>query len=612
MKPLPAREARLAIAIFFLSASLGAQAPTPPADAAYRNPALSAERRADSLMSYMTLDEKIGQMAQAARDYIPDRDDIGTLCLGSILSGGGSGPARNEAAAWAAMYDGYQKAALEGRLAIPVIYGIDSVHGNNTLYGAVVFPHNIGLGATRDPALVERAYAATALETAAVGIDWSFAPCVAVARDPRWGRTYESFSEDPGLAASLGAAAVRGLQGAADLSELGSGMRVLACAKHFLADGGTLGGKDQGDARLGEKEIRSLFLPPYAEAVKAGVGSVMVSFSSVNSLKMHQNKELITGLLKGELGFQGIVVSDWGGVKQLPGSSKEALGLAVNAGIDMVMIPDDYRGFIRDLGSLVAEGTVGRARIDDAVRRILVAKFRLGLFERPLADRSLLKEVGGAANRETARQCVRESLVLLKNDGVLPIGKKAKRIAVLGNGADDIGLQCGGWTISWQGRPGAITKGTTILEAVRLAAPEGCKVTAPESVGKIGKVDLAIVVAAEMPYAEFEGDDPQLAFPGAANAKAIAELRKKGIPVVTVLLSGRPLDIRTALADSSAFVAAWLPGTEAGGIADLLFGSSKPVGKLPFTWFETVGDIPVHSASPAKGVLFPYGYGLAY
>jgi beta-glucosidase len=612
MKPLPAKAALLGVAAFFLSASLGAQAPTPPADAAYRNPALEAGLRADSLLSYMTLDEKIGQMAQAARDYILDQRDLAAYGLGSVLSGGGSGPPRNEAVAWADMYDSFQKAALKSRLSIPIIYGIDSVHGNNSLRGAVIFPHNIGMGAAGDPALMERAAAATALETAAVGIDWTFAPCVAVPQDPRWGRSYEGFSEDPALVASLGAAAVRGLQGPADLSELGSGRRVLACAKHFIADGGTLGGKDQGDARLDEKELRSLFLPPYRSAVEAGVGSVMVSFSSVNALKMHQNKKLITDLLKGELGFKGIVVSDWAGVKQLPGSSKDAIGLAINAGIDMVMVPDDYRGFILDLKALVAEGAVSQKRIDDAARRILTVKFRLGLFERPLADRSLLKEVGSADHRELARECVRESLVLLKNDGTLPIRQSVKRIAVLGNGADDIGLQCGGWTISWQGQAGAITKGSTVLQAVKEAAPKGCKVIAADTVKEIGKADLAIVVAAEMPYAEFEGDDPRLRFPGAANAQIIAELRKKGIPAVTVLLSGRPLDIRAALADSSAFVAAWLPGTEAGGIADMLFGASKPVGKLPFTWFESADDIPVHSRSAAKGVLFPLGYGLTY
>lgn len=572
----------------------------PPANPRFRDSRLSPAERAADLLSYMSLDEKIGQMTQAARDFIQDDGDIAAYGIGSVLSGGGSAPPENSPRAWAGMVDRYQAAALKGRLGIPLLYGIDSVHGNNNLKGAVIFPHNIGLGATRDPQLVEEIARATALETAAVGIDWTFSPCVAVPQDERWGRTYEGFSEDTALVSQLAAAAVRGYQS-----------RILACAKHFIGDGATTGGVDRGDADIDEDELRARFLPPYREAIAAGVGSVMVSFNSWRGVKMHQQKYLIDGLLKGEMGFRGFVVSDWAGVKELPGSEGTQIASAVNSGIDMVMVPDTWKSFIALLRKQVQSGAVSRSRIDDAVRRILEAKFSLGLFEHPFSDPALLSEVGAPAHRELARRAVRESLVVLKNEKILPLPKKGLRIAVVGAAADDIGSQCGGWTISWQGQRGHITEGTTVLEAIREAVgPEGAVQFSADGSG-LGPADAIILVAAEAPYAEMKGDDPDLAFPADAAAMFPALAAQKA-PIVTILLSGRPLLIKQELEASRAFIAAWLPGTEAKGIADLLFGDFAPRGTLPYTWFDSVSALPINAKQPGPGVLFPFGFGLSW
>ncbi len=569
------------------------------------------EERARLLLAEMTLEEKVGQMTQPARDYLGHESNIAKYGLGSLLSGGGSAPANNAPQGWADMVDSYQRQALGTRLGIPLLYGVDAVHGHNNLKGAVIFPHNVGLGASGRPETVEQAARVSAIETAATGIRWTFAPCLAVPLDERWGRSYEGFSEDTGLVSLLGAAAVRGYQGPADGKSLKKSAYIMATAKHYLGDGGTYGGKDQGDVRMPEEELRALFLPPYRAAIQAGVGSVMVSFSSWNGVKMHQHGYLINEVLKKELGFEGIILSDWAGVKQLPGTHAEQIALAVNAGIDMIMVPDTWREFIRDMLALVNDGAIPMERVDEAVYRILLAKFRLGLFEAPLADRSLIPLVGSQEHRDLARRAVAESVVVLKNEALLPLDPRGLRIGLVGQAADDIGYQCGGWTISWQGSAGPITEGTTILQGLRQAVPDPSLVTHAKRAAELGPVDIAIVVAAEQPYAEGKGDDMQLRFPSAA-ATDIRELADRGIPVLTILISGRPLVINEALSRSAAFLAVWLPGTEAAGIGDIILGKAKPTGRLPFTWFDGVNAIPINARKPGPGVLFPFGYGLSW
>jgi beta-glucosidase len=415
----------LPLILSLLQACGGASSSTPSSSA---TPGPPGTPDLESLLAQMTLAEKVGQMTQADRSYLRSESDIASYFLGSVLSGGGSSPPDATAAGWAEMYDRYQGIALGTRLRIPIVYGIDAVHGHNNVVGAVIFPHNVGLGCTRDAALVERVARATAEEVTATGLDWTFSPCIAVARDERWGRTYESFGETPELAVELGAAAVRGYQ-----------TSILACAKHYLADGGTAGGRDQGDARIDEATLRETHLPGFRSAVAAGVGTVIVSFSSGNGQKMHGNRYLLTDVLKGELGFPGFLVSDWGGVDQLPGDYAAQVETAVNAGIDMVMVPDRYPEFISTLKGLVQSGRVPQSRIDDAVRRILRKKIAAGLFDRPYADRTLLAQVGSDAHRQLAREAVRRSLVLLRNEGhVLPLSKMARRVHVAGRNADDL------------------------------------------------------------------------------------------------------------------------------------------------------------------------------
>ncbi|MFC7761769.1 glycoside hydrolase family 3 protein [Catellatospora bangladeshensis] len=408
-------------------------------------------------------------------------------------------PSDNTPQGWADMYDAFQAEAMATRLRIPMIYGVDAVHGHNNVKGATIFPHNIGLGATRDPELVRRIGETVAIEVTATGLDWDFAPCLCVARDIRWGRTYESFGEDPELASAM-TTIVTGLQG----EKLGGPNSVLATAKHYVGDGGTNGGKDQGDAQLSEEELRKVHLPPFQAAVKAGVGSVMISFSSFNGVKLHGHRQLITDVLKGELGFTGFVVSDWNAIDQIDGVrdvfTPEEVSAAVNAGIDMVMVPERWREFISVLRDEVNAGRVPLDRIDDANRRILAKKFELGMFEHPMADRSQFDKVGAPAHRELARQAVRQSQVLLKNDGgVLPL-KKDSRIFVAGRNADDIGNQSGGWTLTWQGQSGPITDGTTILQGIRDAVGTSGKVTfSADGTGVPADTDVAVAVIGETP-----------------------------------------------------------------------------------------------------------------
>ncbi len=566
-------------------------------------------KKVDALLSQMTLDEKIGQMIQVDRSaVINNPQDIKNYYIGSILSGGGSAPQINTPEAWANMYDTFQSYALQTRLKIPIIYGIDAVHGHNNVYGAVIFPHNIGLGCTRNPEIVEQVARATAIEVAATGIDWTFAPCIAVPQDERWGRTYEGFGETPELAEMMGAAAVRGYQ----TEILGSSnSSILACAKHFLGDGGTKDGKDQGDTQVDESVLRRIHLPGYISAINAGVGSVMVSYSSIFGQKMHGNKYWITDVLKGELKFQGFVVSDWGGVDQLPGDNKTKLETAINAGIDMVMLPHDYKNFFINMKQLVNENRIPVSRIDDAVRRILRIKFQLGLFEKPFADRSLLSKVGSQEHRDIAREAVRQSLVLLKNNKILPLSKNNKKILVAGKAANDIGIQCGGWTIAWQGAEGNITKGTTILEAIKKAVSQSSSVTYSIDGNFLSDADVAIAVIGEKPYAEGQGDRTDLNL-SQEDIELITKIRSKGIPLVVILISGRPMIITNIIEDCDAFIAAWLPGTEGDGVADVLFGDYKPTGKLSHSWPRSMSQIPINIGDNNYNPLFPYGYGLTY
>jgi beta-glucosidase len=559
----------------------------------------------EDCLAQMTLDEKIGQMTQVNHRALFDDSDIAEFALGSLLSGGGGSPITgNTPEDWADMVDGYQAVALSTRLGIPLIYGVDAVHGHNNVYGATIFPHNIGLGATRNPELVERIGQITAKEVYATGIPWSFSPCLCVGRDERWGRTYESFGEDPEIA-SMMTAYIDGLQG----TDLGAPDTILATAKHWVGDGGTVGGVDQGDTRVDEDELRAIHVAPFVPAIERGVGSVMPSFSSWNGEKLHGHEYLLTDVLKEELGFSGFVISDWAGIDQLPGDYASDVRTAINAGIDMVMVPDDYRRFVSTLRAEIEAGNIPIERIDEAVSRILAAKFELGLFERPFADRASIENVGSPEHREVARQAVRESLVLLRNEGLLPLPTSGSDIYVAGINADDIGNQSGGWTISWQGTSGDITPGTTILEGIEAAVDVGTSVVFDRRAEEIAG-DIGVVVVGELPYAEGQGDVVDLSLhPGDVE---VIEQVCDAMACVVVLVSGRPMIVTDVLPQVDAFVAAWLPGTEGQGVADVLFGDHDFIGTLPMSWPRDIGQIPINVGDPEYDPLFPYGYGLTY
>jgi len=572
------------------------------------------DQRVEALLAQMTLDEKIGQMVQVDMNALKNESDIQTYFLGSMLSGGNSDPTNNLPATWLQVVNEYQSWALKTRLKIPLLYGIDAVHGHNNIDGAVIFPHNIALGATHNPDLVAKASHITALEVAGTGIRWGFSPCIAVAQDERWGRTYESYGDSPELVAKLGAAAVQGMQG----DKLSDPTSVLACAKHFLGDGGTQGGVDQGNDVCDEATLRKLYLPPYAAAIKAGVGSIMVSYSSWNGKKMSGNKYLLTDVLKGELGFQGFLISDWAAIDQISPDFKADVQNSINAGMDMVMIPygpgqrDNYVEFIQDLKDLVAAKLVSTDRIDDAVRRILRIKFAMGSFENPYTDPALTTQIGSPEHRAVARECVRQSLVELKNDNhTLPLAKNIKHLVVVGAAADDLGIQCGGWTISWQGGPGPVTHGgTTILSAIRNTVAAGTTVTFSADASDLSGADAVVVVVGELPYAEMKGDRQDLRL-APADAALVAKAKLASVPLVTVLLSGRPLVLGDTLAVSDALLAAWLPGTEGQGVADVLFGDYPPTGKLPRPWpRDNDGLSPTALAASGGTPLFPEGFGL--
>ncbi|MFL6214609.1 MAG: glycoside hydrolase family 3 protein [Blastocatellia bacterium] len=625
MKKLAIALTFVLVCLSFRGTSSSASTTAPKTKAPAARSLSSFDPQVNKLLAQMTLEEKIGQMTQAEQDALKSLDDIDTYHLGSLLSGGNSDPKEgNSLEAWTNMYDRVQARSLKTRLAIPLLFGIDAVHGHNNVLGATVFPHNIGLGCTRDPKLIEQAARVTAEEVRATGINWAFAPCVAVPRDERWGRTYEGFGEAPELARTLGEAAVRGFQ-TADLS---NPLSVAACAKHYVGDGGTTFGTgrpkddgthfalDQGDTRLSEAELRELHMQGYVTAVKAGVATIMPSYNSWNGVKCSGSKRLLTEILKDELGFEGFLISDYNALDDLPGDVKTRIETSINAGMDMVMVPTKYVEFYNTLLGLAKEGRVPMTRIDDAVRRILRVKFAMGLMDKSrstLADRSLQKSFGSAQHRAVARQCVRESLVLLKNEkAALPVSKTLARIHVAGKSADDIGNQCGGWTIDWQGKSGDVMPGgTTILKAIQGTVAKTTKVTFSKDGAGAAGADIGIVIIGETPYAEMLGDRTDLHL-APEDVAAVETMKRAGIPVVIVLLSGRPIIIDSVLDKADAFVAAWLPGTEGQGVADVLFGDYNPTGKLSCSWPRSMAQLPINVGDKNYDPLFKYGYGLSY
>jgi beta-glucosidase len=561
----------------------------------------------------MTLDEKIGQMTQVDRQFLTQGSDIAAYNLGSLLSGGGSCPSPNIPSNWASRYNEYQRYAVEETyLGIPLLYGIDAVHGHNNVRGAVIFPHNVGMGSTWDPEIVEDSAHVTAAEVRATGINWTFSPCIDVARDDRWGRTYESFGEDPYLVKIMGASAISGYQG----TDLTLEDAILATGKHYMGSGGTTRGRDQGNCQAPMRIIREQHLEPFAGAVDAGVQTIMASFCSVNGEKIHGSENLLTGVLKEEQGFNNFIVSDWAAIDQVSSPYSEAVRKCIDAGIDMVMVPKEYETFQDTMKSLIEDGSISMDRIDNAVFRILVAKFRLGLFENPYVDEDLSSTVGSPIHREVARQAVRESIVLLKNDNILPISENVRTVYVAGPNADDIGNQCGGWTISWQGGSGNITQGTTILEAIENTVSAGTTVTFDEDASDIvGPYDIGIVVVGEEPYAEGGGDRTNLDLP-ANQLEIIDRVVESGTPTVVIMVAGRPMTgIESRLPEWGAFLMAWLPGTEGQGVADVLFGDYNPSGRLSRSWPKTTAQEPInYDRRPDENYdpLFEFGYGLSY
>jgi len=573
------------------------------------NPSQITERKIDGLLAQMTLDEKIGQMTQVRHFDDITIDEIKTKFIGSIIHTQGPTPG-NDAAEWQAKFTELQKLALSTRLGIPMFFGVDAVHGQNTYAGATIFPHNIALGATRNAKLVEAAAAITAIEARATGFNWVFSPCVAIPYNEKWGRVYEAFSESTEITTAMSAASVRGHQGAP-----GQPVSLIATAKHFIGDGATDFGVEGGNATLSQEEIFERLLPPYRAAVEAGVGSVMASFNSLNGVPMHAHRTMITEVLKGELKFEGIVVSDWKAYSRFGGID------VINAGVDVVMaVEGDFNMYVEGVRNGVLSGVIPQERIDDAVRRVLRQKFRIGLFENPFPDISLIPKIGIHAHRDVARQAVRESLVLLKNENnVLPLKKNAT-IIVAGEFANNSGLQSGGWTVNWQGMTENYAGATTILEGIRKFSSQEVLYD-PDGSADYNQADVAIIVVGETPYSEFMGD-----IGGVMNKyqltltpdhqMLVEKYSAKGIKTVVVLISGRPLVVTKQLEQVNAFVAAWFPGSEGDGIAEVLFGEYDFKGKLPHSWPQSEEDYhgkygPNFWDDSIKP-LFPIGFGLTY
>ncbi|MBY8869102.1 glycoside hydrolase family 3 protein [Streptomyces sennicomposti] len=589
----------------------------------YLDTGLPVKKRVADLVSRLSLAEKAGQMTQAERGAMSNPADIAGYALGSLLSGGGSTPTPNTAEAWAKMIDGYQLQTRATRFQIPLVYGVDAVHGHNNLAGATIMPHNIGLGASRDPQLAEQAGAVTAAEVRASGPQWDFAPCLCVTRDERWGRSYESFGEDPALVTSM-ETVIQGLQGRADGSDLDRSDKVLATAKHFVGDGGTTYGSsttgaytiDQGVTEVTRQQLEDIHLAPYQDAVDRGIGTVMPSYSSLDiagdgkgAVRMHARGDMINGVLKGRMGFDGFVISDYNALDQLPGAYPAQVTASVNAGVDMMMVPYSYTQFTSTLIDEVKAGRISEKRIDDAVSRILTQKFELGLFEHPYTDTRGAARIGSAGHRAVARKAAAESQVLLKNAGnVLPL-KKSQKVYVAGSDADDIGNQTGGWTITWQGSSGNIIKGTTILEGMKNA---GGNVTySKDASAPTSGYDVGVVVVGETPYAEGVGDvgnghSMELSAADQAAVDKVCSAMKCAVLVV----SGRPQLIGDRLGDIDALVASWLPGTEGDGVADVLYGKRAFTGKLPVTWPRSEAQLPINVGDASYDPQFPYGWGL--
>jgi beta-glucosidase len=601
-----------------------------PAVAARPAPDPAVEARVAALMARMSLEDKVGQLIQPDIATLTP-DDLKTYKVGAVLNGGNSGPGGDDfapPAEWLRLADALwdaNAARADGRPSIPLLWGTDAVHGNNNVPGATLFPHNIGLGAAHDPELIEAIGRVTAEETAAAGQDWSFAPTVAVARDDRWGRTYESYSEDPALVASYAARVVAGLQGEAGGAGFLGPRHVLATAKHFVADGGTEGGRDQGDARIGEAELRDVHAAGYPPALRAGALIVMASFSSWHGARMSANRSLLTGVLKGRWGFSGFVVSDWNSYAAVPGCRVESCAAAINAGLDMFMVSGDWKALYRNTLAQARSGEIPAARLDDAVRRILRVKLLAGTFAagrpstRPLAGR--FERIGAPDARALARRAVRQSLVLLKNEGgLLPLAA-GKRILIAGEAADSPARQAGGWSLSWQGTgvpASAWRSATTIRQGIEAAVRAGGGRADYAADGAFSaKPDAAVVVFGEPPYAEWFGDRPNLAY-SPADRRDLALLRRlkaAGVPVVAVFLSGRPLWVNAEINASDAFVAAFLPGSEGGGVADLLFRTRPDydfTGRLSFSWPKRPDQYRLNRDEPGYDPLFPLGYGLSY
>lgn len=582
------------------------------------------ERRIQQLLASMSVEEKVGQIIQADIGSATP-DDVRAFHLGSILAGGNSKPGGGriaDAQQWLTLANAYKHAAADvpkGKLAIPLLFGIDAVHGNNGVVGATIFPHNVALGAMHDPQLVRQIGSATAEEVRAVGMNWAFAPTLAVPQDVRWGRSYEGFSSNPKLVAAYATAAVEGLQGKPNTPAFLNTTHVIASAKHFLGDGGTHNGVDQGDAQVSEATLRDIHGAGYAPAIDAGVQTVMASFSSWNGVKMSANKGLLTDVLKERMHFDGFTVGDWNSHGQVPGCSNDDCPAAINAGLDMFMAPDSWRALYAHTLQEVQRGTIPMTRLDDAVTRILRVKLRLGLFDKP-APAGNAEVLGGSAHRAVARQAVRESLVLLKNKHhLLPLDPR-KHILVAGDGADNIAKQSGGWTLNWQGTgtsnvdfPHAQSIWSGIREQVAAA---GGTATLSVDGSFAHKPDVAIVVFGEDPYAEFQGDLPNLAYKpdDDTDLQLLRHLHAQGIPVVAVFLSGRVLWVNPEINAADAFVAAWLPGSEGGGIADVLLRKRNGSiqydfhGKLSYTWPRSAAQTNQADTHP----LFPYDYGLRY
>lgn len=586
----------------------------------------ATEARIDQLLARLSLEEKVGQIIQTDIGAIVP-EDLRRYPLGSILAGGGSGPNGDERAPanawlrWSRMLRAVSLEPRPGHTPVPLLFGIDAVHGHNNVFGAVIYPHNIGLGAAHDPELVRRIGAATAAAVAATGIDWTFAPTLAVPQDVRWGRSYEGFAQDPTLVREYARAAVEGLQGPPELAGKVQSGKVAATAKHFVGDGGTADGVDQGDTQVAENELIRLHAQGYVSAIDAGVLTVMASYSSWRGQKMHGNRQLLTDVLKGRMGFEGFVIGDWDGHAQLPGCRSDRCPQAINAGVDMFMAPYHWKELYDNTLAAARSGEIPASRLNDAVRRILRVKFRLGLFETARPYEGRMELLNSSENRSLAREAVRRSLVLLKNGGALPIRASA-RVLVTGPGADSIPMQCGGWCVTWQGNdtsnadfPGAQSVGAAIKQAVESG---GGRVVDDSDLSGENRPDVAVVVYGEQPYAETHGDLQFALFNVGEPLTQLKRLQRAGIPTVSVFLSGRPLWLRPQLDASDAFVAAWLPGTEGGGIADVLIGDAagRPrhdfSGRLSFDWPNGSYPTGTTRAGEVRGDSWPAGFGLRY